>query len=70
MIAHCMDDLAKVNENCLYDIMLRIDGKFCWVRGVFLDIDIDNMTAEFRPVGSEDVMNLTLDNIWKVTGAD
>lgn len=70
MIAHCMDDLAKVNENCLYDIMLRIDGKFCWVRGVFLDIDIDNMMAEFRPVGSEDVMNLTLDNIWKVTGAD
>ena len=69
MIAHCMDDIAKVNENCLYDIMLRIDGKFCWVRGVFRDVDIDNMTAEFRPVGS-DVMSLTLDNIWKVRGAD
>jgi hypothetical protein len=71
-IARCMDDLAKVEENCQYEIELRINGVLqlhLHARGVFLDIDVDNMTAEFRPLG-EDVMSLTLDNIWNVRKSD
>lgn len=71
MLAHCADDLARVEENTLYDIKIRIDRNFQKLRGTFVSVDPETMMTEFQPIGFRCMtLRLSYGEIWSVEGAE